>query len=601
MKRTILTAAAIALLASHVYAQGQVPAAGLAAEGEGRWADALALYRAETARNQSAADLWLRIADIESRLGKTEAAIEALERAVAVRPSDSATFVRLSRAYAAAGHAAPAARAMEGALALDPTSEDYLRSHATLATWAGEYAAAERSYRTLRKRHPRDTDLTLALARVAVWAGNTDRGVVAYREYLDAVPAASDVWLELARAESWRGNFAAAVGVLDQYRDRFGETEPYARELTATLARGGRPREALRGLDTLLTVSPEDRELLLSRTIALGGVRRHGDAVTTLARVESLRPGDESTRAAERVVRSLLASSIGPASTVYGDSDGLRTFRFAPRFDVGFNSDTRLYAGYEYLDLAARAGSGLDQLSGSTTARVDHAWAGLTQRLGVLTFGGTVGEARSDSDRLTTYSALARVTASDALAFSVERSYGFFAISPRTVGLGLTRLGHRVQFEWLPTLRYYIGVDGTYEQLSDDNARWEVFVAPRLALARTQRLNMDVGVLVHQFGATDNLDNGYYDPNRYEFYSLVLSPYWKVSENVGLGASVGAGVQRDDASRAFRYGGNASAEATFGIYRRWLVKVHGSTTANRRLESGAFRGYSGGVVLLRRF
>ena len=601
MRRFILTTAAITLLTGHVYAQGQVPPGGLAAEGDGRWSDALVIYRAETARNPDAAELWLRIADIESRLGRTEAAIEALERAVSARPSDGASFFKLSRAYAAAGNAKPAVRAIEGALALDPTSEEYLRSHAMLATWASEYAAAERSYRTLRQRHPDDVDLTLAQARVAVWAGNTDRGVDAYREYLAVVPAASDIWLELARAESWRGNFAAALGVLDQYRGRFGTTEPYSRELTATLARGGRPREALRRLDPLLTMSPDDRDLLLSRTIALAGISRRGDAFTTLERVESLQPGEDSTRAAERVLQSLLASSVGPASTFYGDSDGLRTFRLAPRFDVAFNSDTRLYAGYEYLDLAARAGSGLDQVSGSTTARVDHAWGGLTQRLGALTLGGTIGESRTKSDRLTTYSALARVAPSDAFAISVERSYGFFAISPRTVGLDLTRLGHRVQVEWMPALRYYIGVDGTYEELSDGNARWEVFVAPRLALARTQHLNFDVGLLAQQFGATENLDNGYYDPRRYEFYSVVLSPYWKVSENVGLGASAGLGMQRDDASSVFRFGGNASAEATFGIYRSWLLKVHGSSTSNRRLESGAFAGYSGGIVLLRRF
>ena len=46
---------------------------------------------------------------------------------------------------------------------------------------------------------------------------------------------------------------------------------------------------------------------------------------------------------------------------------------------------------------------------------------------------------------------------------------------------------------------------------------------------------------------------------------------------------------------------NSSVEATLGIYREWMLKVHGSVTNNRRLDSGAFRGTSGGVVLLRRF
>jgi hypothetical protein len=340
---------------------------------------------------------------------------------------------------------------------------------------------------------------------------------------------------------------------------------------------------------------------LLSQTIALAGLRRQGDALTSLATVESAQPGHASTRAAEAVVRSLLASSVGPSTTFYSDSDGLRSFRVAPRFDVGFDSDTRVQGGYEYLDLVARSGSGLDQISGSTTATVDHGWAGVTQRVGRLTIGGTAGQARSESHRLTTYSALARFTASDTFAASVESRYGFFAISPRTAGLGLTARNHRAQIDWIPTLRYHIALEGSYEDLSDGNTRWEAFVAPRVAVARTQRLNLDLGVLAHQFGASRNLDNGYYDPRRYEFYSVVVSPYWKLSDNVGVGASAGLGSQRDDASSTFRFGGNASVEATFGIYERWLLKVHGSTTTNRRLESGAFRGNSSGIVQLRRF
>jgi hypothetical protein len=128
-----------------------------------------------------------------------------------------------------------------------------------------------------------------------------------------------------------------------------------------------------------------------------------------------------------------------------------------------------------------------------------------------------------------------------------------------------------------------------------------VLFSPRAAIRRSQRLNLDLGVLAHQLGAATNLDNGYYDPRRYEYYSLVVLPYWKVSDNVGLAITGGIGGQRDDTSSTFRVGTNASAEATFGIYRRWLLKVYGSTTNNRRLESGAFRGTSGGVTLLRRF
>jgi hypothetical protein len=78
-------------------------------------------------------------------------------------------------------------------------------------------------------------------------------------------------------------------------------------------------------------------------------------------------------------------------------------------------------------------------------------------------------------------------------------------------------------------------------------------------------------------------------------------PYWKINEDVGLGGSVALGVQRDQRPGSFRFGGNAYAEATFGIYDPWMLNIHGSVTNNRRLNTGAFRGYSVGIGLTRRF
>ena len=590
------------LTAGSAAAQSAVPEAGLAAEGEGRWSDALRIYRGELERNPRAVDLWLRVADIEAALGHTEAVIAALDAAASAAPGSAPIHARLSQAYAATGHATAALRAIEAALALEPRSIEYVRAHATLATWAGEYAAAARSHRTLIAAEPGEASHVLALARVNLWSGRSDAAVSAYRTYVSGAAALSpEAWLELARAESWRGNAAGALGALAQYHARFGGTPVYQRELASTLARVGRPRAALRHLDALVASAPGDYELQLSRTVALASVRRHGAASSSLHGADALKPGHTDTRAAESLLRTLLGSSAGPETNVYSDSDGLQTVRFAPRFDLGFRSDTRVQGGYEHLDLRASTGSGLDQVSGPATAAMDHGFAGVSQRLGPLTVGATLGHARTDTDERTTYSASVRFAPADTLTASVERASGFFTISPRTVGLGLTRIGHKAQVDWSPSLRTHLALEGTYEELSDGNARWEVFASPRVATVRTQYLNLDLGLLLHQFGADEDLDHGYYDPRRYESYSVVVMPYWKVSENIGVAIMGGLGGQRDDRSPAFRLGANASAEATFGIYERWLLKVHGSTTNNRRLDSGAFRGYSGGVVLLRRF
>jgi tetratricopeptide (TPR) repeat protein len=601
MKRLVFTFAISALCAGNVGAQFSIPSAGLAAEGEARWLDALQIYREQVEQDRASGELWLRIADIEARLERPEKSIEALQRAASSLPSDAAVMSRLSQAYAAQGHATAALRAVEAALALQPDSDEYLRAHATLATWAGDYRAAADTYRKLRQKYPNDQTLTLGLARVSVWGGSSDAAASAYREYLKATDAAADAWLELARTESWRGNTVSALAALREYATRFGETPAYTRERGAVLARGGRPREALRHLQPLLETSPADFDLQLSRTIALATARRHGAALSSLTENDALRPGHADTRAAEGLVRAMVGSSLGPSTTIYNDSDGLQIVTVRPRFDLGFRTDMRLSGGYEHIELQARAGSGLDQISGARSATVDHVWAGLSQRLGVLTVGGRIGQARPEAHRQTTYAAFVNFMPADSFAASVERSSGFAAISPRTAGLGLTRVTHRTQVDWTPTMRYHVALEGCYEDLSDGNTRWEILASPRAVITRSQRFNLDAGLLVHQFGATTNLDNGYYDPRRYEYYSIVVSPYWKASDNTGIAVSAGLGGQRDDASRSFRLGTNASVEATFGIYQRWLLKVHGSTTNNRRLDSGAFRGVSGGAVLLRRF
>ena len=602
MKRVVSHFFVAVLFAAHAGAQeSTVPLPALALEGQGRWTEALQIYRDQVLEHPTSAELWLRIADIEAKLERTQDALSSLQRAADASPSDARVMSRLSQAYAAAGYATAALRAIEGALVVQPDSEDHLRAHATLATWADDYAAAANSYRKLRQRHPDEHGLTLALARVSMWGGSSDAAAAAYRDYLAAPNAAPEAWLELARAESWRGNVASASSALRQYAARFGETAAYVRERVAVLARGGRPRAALRELQPLLAAAPADYDLTLSRTIALAAARRHGDALSSLTGTDALQPGHADTRAARSLVRSMLGSNLGPSTTFYSDSDGLQSVAVTPRFDVGFRTDTRLSGGYEHIDLQARAGSGLEQVSGAGSATVEHVWAGLAQRLGAVTVGGRLGRARPEGHELTTYGAFIRFVPADAFAVSVERSSGFAAISPRTAGLGLTRLGHRAQVDWLPSMRYHVALEGSYETLSDGNARWEAVVSPRAAITRSQRLNLDLGLMVHQFGATRDLDNGYYDPRRYESYSVVVFPYWKISENVGVALTGGIGAQRDVAGRGFQLGTSASAEATFGIYERWLLKVYGSTTSNRRLDSGGFSGVSAGVGLLRRF
>ena len=159
MKYLLVFVTLIAAAGSAV-AQTSIPVAGLVAEGEGRWSDALAVYYQQAEREADGASLWLRIAEIEATLTRSDRAILALQRAV------------------------PALHAIAAALALSPEEDEYLRPAAAVATWAGDYRLDADAYGKLRQKHPQEQALVLAFARVKSWSGQSDAAATAYREYL---------------------------------------------------------------------------------------------------------------------------------------------------------------------------------------------------------------------------------------------------------------------------------------------------------------------------------------------------------------------------------------------------------------------------------
>jgi tetratricopeptide (TPR) repeat protein len=602
MNRIVLVGACVTVLTASV-ASGQTAAlsTAAAAEASGRWDEAIAGYDALLAADPRQADLWIRIANIEAARHDMPASIAALQRAASAFPTDPVIFSKLSQAHAVAGQAAEALAAIEVAVSQIPDSEEYLRARATLATWTSDYSRARDSYRRLAQLNPNDAILLVEHARVCAWDGATDEAAALYRRYLKSRPEEPEVWLELARVEGWRGNYAGATAVLDEHRERFGTSMSYRRQLAAVMASGGRPRAAEAVISPLLRQTPDDYQLNLARTIALAMQQRVGEASASLETVRQLEPNAPDTRNAERVVRSILSSTADSRFGFYSDSDHLLVRRIEPRASISTRSGARMSAGYERTNLEASRGSGLEQPNGSLSAEYRHAWVGAAQKIGPFSFGGKLGYGRTDRRELNTYSMRADLYPHDGLRIAAERSSGFVVISPRTVGLGLKETAHRVEFSLMPTLRDQVAFEAAYHELSDGNRRWDLGVSPRRSIARTSRINLDLGVSAYVLGTAHDLDHGYYDPKRYEHYAFVAYPYFKIRENIGLGLTLAGGAQRDRSVKDFRFGGTVASEATFGIYQPWVLKVAGSATLNRRLDSGAYQGIGGTVVLVRRF
>lgn len=556
---------------------------------------------ASAAAAATGADAWVQLANAEAHRGNIDGAIEALEKATLAEPGTPSLYARLSQAYATAGHGEAALHAIEGALALRPEDAEYLRARGTLATWVGDYRTAQDSYRRLQASRPGDLDIALALARVSTWAGDTDSAVKQYKRYLAGAGADVAVWLELAKAESWRGNAGAAMKAIEKYRARGGDRDRYLAETAAVLASAGRPGKADDLASSLLAQSPADYELNFTRAMALANQERTKDALASLETLRQLGPGRPETRTAERVIRTLLSSSAEAPVTAYADSDNLTIQRFAPRGVYAFSGGTQLSAGYERSRLEARANSGLDAVDGETRARFDHVWVGAAQRLGWIALNGQAGYATSGAFDATTYGVGITARPADSIRFTLSRTSAPLVISPRTLDLGLVAVANRAQADWTPTLGTHLVFDASVQQLSDGNQRWEITFSPRQTVARVASFNLDLGASAYRLSTAHDFDHGYYDPRRYEYYAATIYPYLKVRESVGIGISAGLGIQRDNTSPSFHFGGNVGAEATFGIYQPWVVKLNGSATLNGRLDSGAFHGFGAGAALVRRF
>jgi hypothetical protein len=329
--------------------------------------------------------------------------------------------------------------------------------------------------------------------------------------------------------------------------------------------------------------------------------QRTGEALDSLDGLRRLQPDAPDTRNAERVVRTVLSSTIDAGASFYSDSDRLQIQRLEPRASIAIRTGTRVSAGYGGTILEARPGTGLEQVNGSGSAEYRHGWAGASQKLGAVVLGGRVGFAEAERHELTTYAFRAELYPTDGVRLAAQRSSDFFVISPRTVGLGLQETAHRIEVDLMAGLRDQVVFEASHRELSDGNVRWEIAFSPRHAIARTSWLNFDLGASAYVLNTKHDFDHGYYDPRWYEHYAVVASPYFKFQEEIGLGLSVAAGAQRDRDAGGFDFGGSASGEATFGIYRRWVLKVAGSAMLNRRLASGAYRGVGGTIGLVRRF
>lgn len=580
-----------------------VPDDGLRAEGEKRWDDAVRIYRSAIAAAPGRSDLWFRIADIEAARGNAAAAAEATRQAVQLSPRDPPLQYRLAQAYAVAKQPEQALGAIDAALAVAPTNMEYLRARTIYANWLGRGDVVEDCY-TRMMAISKDDSLLLSRARARSLGGRLDKAAADYRAYVQRHPEDEAALMESIKLESWRGNLAEASRLLDQYRQRFGETVVYRQQRARVYAMTGHPSLALPLTEALVKEDPANYDSRAAHTLALSAAGRPRETLDSLEVLKGINPAVTAvdTEEIRRFVTTSLRHEVSGGADYYRESDGVRIYRYSLLEEYQLRPETRLLAGQELFDLTADRGSGLENADGGARAQYRHGWVGVRSRLSPDVDGELLlGASEADGDHTTaTYRLRIGYRPVDNLKLSLESGYDYFTVSPRTVSLGIRRQANTLRAVWSPDLNYTVDAQASADWLSDGNSRWEFLLAPRRSVLRSQYLNMDVGPAFSWQGFSEDPGHGYYSPSLYQRYAMNAYTLWKINENNSVGLTLSAGVQRDE-DNSFEFGVSSDIEALLGIYRDWMLRLRVSLLQNGSGAAGGYDAQLFQVQLSRRF
>lgn len=463
-----------------------------------------------------------------------------------------------------------------------------------LLIWSGTANAGE---------HPPDLKQTsLGEARALIAAGDLNGAAAAYEKYLQAPgPNEGKILLEHGRVEAWRGNHSRSLALLNRYLKDFGSDHDYLQDKARLLAWAARPDASLAIVSELLREDPSSFNAEFTSSIAL---RQDHQPAAALAVADKLRRATPSKDTADLYLAAWTPTRhyLGGSFRYYNDSDHidhLHTELFGAYF---LSPATSLGARYEQDSLTAETNSGLEGIAGNDKEKHRRLAIEASHRYAPW-LGTSLSLGASETDRdnhFPTYQLKLDLSPADGLDLGLSWKSGYYLISPRAISLDIRHSHYLLDLNWRPNLRYTVVAQTSYDTFSDNNSKWAVILAPRRAVLRGQNFNLDLGVRAWQFGFDQDVNHGYYDPEKYESYMATAFSYWKISRDDGISMTAAAGILKDNKMAGFEFGWSASGNGTFGLFRDWLLTLGLSAMENQR-QGANFAAQSATGSLLRRF
>lgn len=588
----------------------------LAAEGRKEWDLAIRIYEKELAKKPNQPDIWKRLSDIQIFLKRYTKAAEALRKAIQYQPKNLELYIALSDVYAANKEPLKAFYTVECALKQDPSHIILLLKSAAFATQLKYYDIANETYQFVLCLKPNHKDALLGVAQLLVARNWLDEAIHAYHYYLFHYPDSKTVWIDLAKVRSWQGNMNASFKAMEVYRNLFGETQEYWTEKARLFAMADYPREALCILDSILCQHPEDFDNLFTRALAYHS--NHEPCCALLGIEELCRRFPDKKQDIEslnKVVKKPIRSDINLNPFFYYDNQQVHVSGVLAYGQHFVNPNTSLRFGQKYENLRGQQGSGLETYDGYSSISDGSQWIGAVTRVSpLLEVGGLMGIGEIQRRKsYFLYEANMQVKPYDYLEIGfqqgrnlysnlldLQQSRTLYAVSPRSVSLGILQNYNRAVVTLRPTDRIYVVGIAEYDTFTDKNALQYFVVSPRSTVLNSQYLNVEMGMYNVWYGFIKRPDNGYFSPRRYRLFQATSAAVLKVNEDCNIILSGSLGRQQDETMPDFEFAGDITLKAVIGIFQDWQLTVTAVALA-RRSPGLLYKQYTFETILTRRF
>lgn len=415
-------------------------------------------------------------ADAAWARGDLELARALYEQILESEPGDREALFRSAQLHAWTKRFDDALERWERYLRLEPGDAAALRERAKTLSWAGRLGEAAAAFERILELDPDDRAARLGLARTLSWSGRQDDARREYRRLLEDDPDDVD----------------AQVGVAQ------------------TLAWSGRTEEAREAYRRALALDEDDKAALMGLAYLDVWAGDNAAAREKIAQLEARHPDDEEVAELAAAERRSRAPWLRVGFDVLSDSDDNDRRISAVWWGRRLRSAVDVVAGAEHHDMSAPIGdASVTRIFGSTTWRPTRAWR-VYARAGLDVSENTQGDTRTGG--VATLSATRELADVWSVTGSLSRDTLIYSPAITDAEIEIDRAALVV--EGRPVERWRVRGATDVARYSDDNERFGASVGAWRSW-RFGRTTLEVGPVARWFDFSDDLDNGYFDPESF--------------------------------------------------------------------------------------